>query len=193
MAWDHARAQRALPRRGRRRADRGGRSGRDGPARRGGNVLGRLLGRVRRSGRPRVGGRPQPALGDRRRRLGEARAAGGGRGRKDWIWVLEADGDVFGYVHTFRRTEPTSGRVRLDGSPPSRTGRTRRARTRAPLRSGALGAANVGGPRIPTARRTSSGRRRPLRPGTSRSGRPRAARSSRGRGTPPRPPGTPRS
>ena len=36
-----------------------------------GDVLGRLLGRVRRSGGPRVGGRPQPALDARRGRFGQ--------------------------------------------------------------------------------------------------------------------------
>ena len=49
----------------------GGRgSGRDDRATRRDDVLGRLLGRVRRPRRPPVGGRPQPALDDRGRRVG---------------------------------------------------------------------------------------------------------------------------
>ena len=42
------------------------------PAARRRDVLGRLLGRLRRPRRPPVGGRPQPALDDRRRRLRHA-------------------------------------------------------------------------------------------------------------------------
>ena len=58
------------PARGRRGDRRRPRGGREDRARGRGDVLGRLLGRLRRPRRPPVGGRAQPALDGRGRRLG---------------------------------------------------------------------------------------------------------------------------
>ena len=64
----HARATTPARRRGRRGHRRGAGRRRDDRAPRRRDVLGRLLRRLRRPRRPSVGGRPQPALDDRRRR-----------------------------------------------------------------------------------------------------------------------------
>src|ERR1700684_4241444 len=69
--------QRGLPRGRGRRLDGGGRGRREDCTPRGRDVLGRLLGSVRRPRRPSVGGCPQPALDPSRGRVGCARALTG--------------------------------------------------------------------------------------------------------------------